>query len=105
VEAVSGALAAEHLASEDGLKVAAETLRRWMLAEGLCTTWAQLGEQETIWAVADALRAWIERYGVPLALYVDGKNLYQRRPRRANGCAGKSQSRSSGACARSWGSS
>ncbi|HLB87953.1 MAG TPA: hypothetical protein VJK29_09900, partial [Terriglobales bacterium] len=30
------------------------------------------------WAVADALRAWIERYGVPLALYVDGKNLYKR---------------------------
>src|ERR1700737_5005949 len=123
-------LAAEHLVSEDGLKIDAETLRRWMLAEGLwsregkrrrhrlrrqrkehfgglgpmeggfppwlgggggegClmdmvddatnTTWAQLGEQETIWAVADALRAWIERYGVPLALYVDWKNLYKRR--------------------------
>ena len=28
-------LAAEHLASEDGLQVDAETLRRWMLAEGL----------------------------------------------------------------------
>src|SRR5712691_4357702 len=28
-------LAAEHLASEDGLHMAAETLRRWMLAEGL----------------------------------------------------------------------
>ena len=122
-------LAAEHLASEDGLKVHRETLRRWMLAGGLwsqqrkrrqhrrrrerkehfgemvqmdgsfhawleergpqgClidmvddatnTTWAQLGEQETIWAVADTLRAWIERYGVPLALYVDWKNLYKR---------------------------
>src|SRR5215470_6314151 len=42
------------------------------------TTFAQLGEQETIWAVADALRAWIEQYGVPLALYVDWKNLYKR---------------------------
>lgn len=122
-------LAAEHLASEDGLKMDAETLRRWMLAEGLWTrerkrkghrqrrerkehfgelvqmdgsfhawleergpegclidmvddatnkTRAQLGEQETIWAVADALRAWIEGYGVPLALYVDWKNLYKR---------------------------
>jgi len=122
-------LAAEHLSSEDGLKVNAETLRQWMLAEGLwsrqrkgrkhrrrrerkehfgelvqmdgsfhdwlegrgpegClidmaddatnTTFAQLGEQETIWAVADALRAWIEQYGVPLALYVDWKNLYKR---------------------------
>ncbi len=28
-------LAAEHLASEDGLRVDAETLRRWMLAAGL----------------------------------------------------------------------
>jgi len=28
-------LAAEHLASEDGLEVGAETLRQWMLAEGL----------------------------------------------------------------------
>jgi hypothetical protein len=28
-------LAAEHLGSEDGLQVDAETLRRWMLAEGL----------------------------------------------------------------------
>ncbi len=122
-------LAAEHLASEDGLRVEAETLRRWMLAAGLwsrerrrrrhrrrrerkehfgemvqldgsfhrwleergpegClmdlvddatgTTLARLGQEETIWAAADALRAWIERYGVPLALYVDWKNLYQR---------------------------
>jgi transposase len=42
------------------------------------TTWAQLGEQETIWAAADALRGWIEKYGVPAALYVDWKNLYKR---------------------------
>src|ERR1035441_4937711 len=28
-------LAAEHLASEDGLRIDAETLRRWMLSEGL----------------------------------------------------------------------
>src|SRR3989441_10864183 len=122
-------LAAEHLASEDGLLVDAETLRRWMLAEGLwsrerrrrrhrrrrdrkehfgemvqmdgsfhrglegrgpegClmdlvddatnTTLARLGEEETIWAAAEALRAWIERYGVPEALYVNWKNLYKR---------------------------
>jgi len=43
------------------------------------STWAQLGEEETLWAAADALRAWIEHYGVPRALYVDWKNLYQRR--------------------------
>lgn len=122
-------LAAEHLEQEDGVKVHAETLRRWMLQAGLWSrerkrrqhckrrerkehfgelvqmdgsfhgwleergskgclinmvddatnvSWAQLGEQETIWAVADALRAWIEHYGVPLALYVDWKNLYKR---------------------------
>lgn len=122
-------LAAEHLVSEDGLKIDAETLRRWMLAEGLWSrarrrrqhrrrrerkehfgelvqmdgsfhpwlegrgpegclidmaddatnkTLARLGEEETIWAVADTLREWIERYGVPLALYVDWKNLYKR---------------------------
>ena len=122
-------LAAEHLAGEDGLLIDAETLRRWMLAEGLwsrarrrrrhrrrrerkehfgemlqmdgsfhagleergpegClmdlvddatnTTLARLGKEETIWAAAGALRAWVERYGVPQALYVDWKNLYQR---------------------------
>src|SRR5208337_1232818 len=122
-------LAAEHLAAEDGLQVNGETLRRWMLAEGLwsrerrgrrhrrrrerkehfgelvqmdgsfhpwleergtggClmdlvddatnTTWAHLGAEETLWAAADALRAWIERYGVRMALYVDWKNLYER---------------------------
>ena len=49
-----------------------------MVDDATNTTWAQLGEQETIWAVADALRAWIERYGVPLGLYVDWKNLYKR---------------------------
>jgi transposase len=122
-------LAAEHLASEDGQRVDAETLRRWMLEEGLwsrerrrrrhrrrrerkehfgemvqmdgsfhawlegrgpegClmdlvddatnTTLARLGQEETIWAAAGALGAWIERYGVPLQLYVDWKNLYKR---------------------------
>lgn len=55
------------------------------------TTWAQLGEQETIWAVADGLRAWIEHYGVPLALYVDWKNLYKRPATRRNSCGEKSR--------------
>ena len=49
-----------------------------MVDDATNTTWAQLGEQETIWAVADTLRVWIERNGVPLALYVDWKNLYKR---------------------------
>jgi transposase len=143
-------LAAEHLSSEDGLKVNAERLRQWMLTEGLwsrqrkgwkhrrrrerkehfgelvqmdgsfhewlegrgpagClidkaddatnTTLAQLGEQETIWAVADALRAWIKQYGVP-----SGRICTSGRQRHANCCGEKSRSRHLGACARSWGS-
>jgi transposase len=124
-------LAAEHLASEDGLRMDAETLRRWMLEEGLWSRrrkrkpyrqrrerrrhfgelvqmdgsfhdWLEgrgsegclmnmtddatsavelrLGEEETIWAAANTLRAWIEKNGVPQALYVDGKNVYKRAP-------------------------
>src|SRR5260370_37629772 len=36
-------LAAEHLASEDGMRIDAETLRRWMLAEGL---WSRRRKRE-----------------------------------------------------------
>jgi len=123
-------LAAEHLASEDQLKVHPETLRRWMLAEGLWTKarkrkphrsrrerrahfgelvqldgsfheWYEhapraclmnmvddatsrvevyLGDEETIWAAARILRQWIDKHGVPLALYTDWKNVYVREP-------------------------
>ncbi len=124
-------LAAEHLASEDHLKVNPETLRLWMLEEGLWSrarkrkpyrsrrerkrhfgelvqldgsfhewledrgprlclmnmvddatgvTLAQLHQQETIWAVVDLLRAWVEGHGVPRALYTDWKNVYVRKP-------------------------
>src|SRR5450631_424694 len=122
-------LASEHLASEDQVEVHAETLRRWMLAEGLWSrarkrkehrerrearehfgelvqmdgsfhkwfeqrraegclmnlvddatgaTLARLGAQETIWAAAGVLRGWIEKYGVPMALYTEWKNVYVR---------------------------
>jgi hypothetical protein len=124
-------LAAEHLASEDQLEVHPETLRRWMLAEGLwskarkrkqhrkrrqrrahfgelvqmdgsfhawyqrrgpraclmnmvddatSTVEAHLGDEETIWAAARVLRQWIDKHGVPLALYTDWKNVYVREP-------------------------
>jgi transposase len=124
-------LAAEHLASEDGLTVHPDTLRRWMLTAGLWSrtrkrsphrarrapkahfgelvqldgsfhawyearaphgclmtlvddataeTLGRLGAQETIWAAVGVLRRWIERYGVPLALYTDWKNVYVRAP-------------------------
>jgi hypothetical protein len=35
------------------------------------TTLGRLGAQETIWAAVGVLRAWIERYGLPQALYTD----------------------------------
>jgi hypothetical protein len=124
-------LAAEHLASEDQLQVHPETLRRWMLAEGLwsrarhrkahrkrrerrahfgelvqldgsfhdwyqgrgpracwmnmvddatSTVEAYLNDEETIWAAARVLRQWIDKYGVPVALYTDWKNVYVREP-------------------------
>jgi hypothetical protein len=124
-------LAAEHLAREDGLRIDAETLRRWMLAEGLWSRQRQrkayrqrrerrrhfgelvqmdgsfhdwleergpggclmnmtddatsevelrLGKEETIGAAVHTLRNWIEKHGVPQALYVDWKNLYKRAP-------------------------
>ncbi len=132
-------LAAEHLASEDGLTVDHETLRRWMLAAGLwsrarkrsphrqrrerkahfgelvqmdgslhrwfedrapaqClltlvddatgTTLGRLGAHESIWAAVAVLRAWIERYGVPQALYTDWKNVYVRPPNAAERVTG-----------------
>lgn len=120
-------LAAEKLAKE-GLAVDHETLRRWLLAEGLwqvsrrrpkhrswrprkeafgemvqldgshhnwfersdesrdClmgmiddATGTRLGlmaEAETIEAAMRVLWRWIERYGIPQSLYVDGKNVY-----------------------------
>jgi hypothetical protein len=125
-------LAGEHLASDDHVEVNAQTLRRWMLSEGLWSrarkrrvyrkrrerkehvgelvqmdgsfhdwleergprgclmnmvddasadTLARMGSEETIWAAAAAagvLRAWVKKYGVPVALYTDWKNVYVR---------------------------
>jgi len=124
-------LAAEHLAQDDGIVMGVETLREWMLQEGLwsrerrgrahrrrrerkahfgelvqldgsfhdwlegrgprgClmnmvddatgTTLCRMGQEETTWAAVGVLRAWIERYGVPQALYTDWKNVYVREP-------------------------
>lgn len=132
-------LTAEHLESDDGLTVNAETLRLWMLEEGLwsrqrqrkqhrqrrerkehfgelvqldgsfhawveergavwClmnmvddatgTTLSQFHEQETIWAAVDVFRKWVEKYGVPLSLYTDWKNVYVRKPTEAERAAG-----------------
>ena len=40
----------------------------------------RMGKEETIWAAVGVLRAWMERYGVPQALYTDWKNVYVREP-------------------------
>lgn len=133
-------LVAEHLASEDGLTVDHETVRRWMLAAGLWSRQrkraayrqrrerkAHFGElvqfdgsfhrwyedrgpqrclitmvddatsqstgrfsgEETIWAAAAVLRAWIAQHGVPLALYTDWKNVYVRAATEAERAAGQ----------------
>lgn len=133
-------LAAEHLSEEDGLTIDHETLRRWMLAEGLWSRqrrrkkhfqrrerrahcgelvqldgsfhdWfegrgprgclmhmvddatneslARMGKEETIWTAAGVLRAWIEKHGVPQALYTDWKNLYKRKATPAEQLRGK----------------
>ena len=51
-----------------------------LVDDATSTTLCRLGEQETIWAAAGVLRAWMEKYGVPRALYTDWKNVYVREP-------------------------
>jgi len=41
-------------------------------------TRARLGSEETIWAAAGVLRAWVKKYGIPVALYTDWKNVNVR---------------------------
>ena len=98
-------LAAEHLQQDQGLEVSVRTLRRWMLAAGLWSRRrkrkphrsrrqrrAHFGElvqlDGTTCAAADLLQAWVRRYGIPQALYCDGKNVYQRRPTSREAIAG-----------------
>jgi transposase len=51
-----------------------------LVDDATSTTLCRLGEQETIWAAVGVLRAWMEKYGVPQALYTDWKNVYVREP-------------------------
>jgi transposase len=134
-------LAAEKMAERDELEVNRETLRRWLIAEGLwkpkrqhrhyrsrrerrrqfgelvqfdgshhqwfedradgcClmnmvddatgTTLAFLDEKETTVGAFRLLWAWIERYGIPQAVYCDRKNAYvlDREPTIAEQLAG-----------------
>jgi len=49
-----------------------------MVDDATSQTQARMGEEETIWAAAGVLRRWIEKNGVPRALYTDWKNVYIR---------------------------
>ncbi len=72
-----------------------------MVDDATGETHAGMGEEETIWAAAKVLRGWIEKYGVPLALYTDWKNVYQVQPtpkQRLRGEAPRTQF--AGMCAR-----
>lgn len=37
---------------------------------------ALFSEEETTWAAMDLLEQWVRRYGIPLSVYVDRKNVY-----------------------------
>ncbi len=65
-----------------------------MVDDATSTSWATFADEETTWGVADTLRAWVEKYGVPRALYVDWKNVYHHQPtarERQDGVVGVSQ--------------
>jgi hypothetical protein len=49
-----------------------------MVDDASSDTLARMGSEETIWAAAGVLRAWIQEHGIPLALYTDWKNVYVR---------------------------
>jgi len=47
-----------------------------MVDDATGTSLARMAEGETTRVVFKSLKAWIEKYGIPLALYVDLKNVY-----------------------------
>ena len=47
-----------------------------MVDDATSTSQGQFADEESTWAVADTLRGWVTRYGVPRALYLDWKNVY-----------------------------
>ena len=51
-----------------------------MVDDATGTTLLRFDAEETTWAAAELLEAWIAKYGVPAALYADWKNVYQRAP-------------------------
>lgn len=51
-----------------------------MVDDATGRTLLRFGAEETTWAAATMLHAWIAAYGVPRALYTDWKNVYLRAP-------------------------
>ncbi len=51
-----------------------------MVDDATSTSLATFTAEETTWGVADTLRAWVEKYGIPRALYVDWKTVYLVQP-------------------------
>jgi hypothetical protein len=49
-----------------------------MVDDATSTAEGRFYPEETIWAAAGVLRRWIEKYGIPRALYTDWKNVYVR---------------------------
>ena len=41
----------------------------------------RFSSEETTWAAADLLQAWVRQHGVPKGVYCDWKNVYKRQPR------------------------
>ena len=64
----------------------------------------RFSSEETTWAAADPLEAWVRQYGVPKALYCDWKNVYKRQPTLREALEGIEPETQFGACARSWAS-
>ena len=48
----------------------------------------RFSDEETTWAAADLLQAWVRQYGIPKALYCDWKNVYKRQPTSREALAG-----------------
>jgi len=73
-----------------------------MVDDATGITCSRSGEQETIWAAVGVLRSWIEKYGVPRALYTDWKMYNQREPTERRTARKGATRRNLGACASGW---
>lgn len=60
-----------------------------MVDDATGTAWGLFSDQETTWAAADVLRAWIERHRVPRALYADRDSVYVHTPSQAEKLRGE----------------